>query len=168
VSRGACLLAIAALLSGADDKPHIKAALAAYDEGKAAEHDKQFQPAINSFRHAIEIEPTFLDAYERLIRVYLDSGQRVQAAAAITQFLEIQPDAVQYRILLGNILLEQKQAERALAQFSLVIKKDPFNADGLLGFAESARQNGMDDRAAQAMKVGRQHYPLDERFRHAP
>jgi tetratricopeptide (TPR) repeat protein len=168
VSVRAFLLAVAALLSGTDDKPHIKAALAAYEGGKAAQQDKQLQLAIRSFRQAIEIEPTFLDAHERLIRVYLDSDQRIQAGASITQFLEIQPDALQYRILLGNILLEQKQAERALAQFSLVLQKDPYNADGLLGFAASARQNGLDDRAAQAMKLGRQHYPLDERFRRTP
>ncbi|MGA8594701.1 MAG: tetratricopeptide repeat protein [Bryobacteraceae bacterium] len=148
--------------------PHIGAAQAAYEEGKAARLAKQFQRAAECFRKAIEIEPTFLDAHEALIADYLDSGRRLDAAASITQFLEIQPDVVHYRVLLGQILLEQKQAERALAQFSLALKRDPYNADGLLGFATAARAMGMRDRAAEAIERGRKRYPLDERFKTVP
>jgi Tfp pilus assembly protein PilF len=86
----------------------------------------------------------------------------------MTQFLEIQPDALRYRLQLGKILLEQKQVKRALAQFSLVLQKDPYNADGLLGFAAAARQSGMEDRAAEAIKVGRKRYPADDRFKGTP
>jgi tetratricopeptide (TPR) repeat protein len=163
------VLMVMVSLSGAESvKPHIKAALAAYEAGKVAEHEKRFQEAMDSFNRAIEIEPTFLEAYERLIKVNLDAGQRVEAAACITRFLEIQPTAVRYRNTLGTILLERKQTERALAQFSLVLQRDPFNADGLLGFATAARQSGMEDRAADAIERGKKHYPLDERFKSVP
>ncbi len=159
------LVTVASLCAAEDVKPHIKAALACYEAGKAAAHSKQIPQAVDSFRCAIEIEPTFLDAYEHLINVYLDAGQRVDAAACITQFLEIQPAAIKYRITLGTILLEQKQAERAFAQFALVLQKDPYNADGLFGFATAARLAGREDRAAAAVALGRKHYPLDERFK---
>ena len=162
------LMMMVSLLGAESVKPHIKAALAAYEAGKAAEHEKRFQDAVDSFNRAIEIEPTFLEAHERLIEVNLDAGRRVEAAACITRFLEIQPTSVPYRNTLGNILLEQKQTERALAQFSLVLQRDPFNADGLLGFATAARQSGMEDRAADAIERGRKHYPLDERFKNVP
>jgi tetratricopeptide (TPR) repeat protein len=162
------LVAALSLFGAESAKPHIKAALAAYEAGKAAEHEKQFQHAVDSFHRAIEIEPTFLEAYERLIKVNLDAGQRVEAAACITRILEIQPTEVRYRNTLGTILLEQKQTERALAQFSLVLQRDPINADGLLGFAAAARQSGMEDRAVEAIERGRKHYPLDERFKSAP
>jgi tetratricopeptide (TPR) repeat protein len=156
-------------LFGAENvKPHIKTALAAYEAGKAAEREKRFQDAVDAYRRALEIEPTFLEVHERLIKVNLDSGQRVEAAACITRFLEIQPTSVPYRNMLGNILLEQKQTERALAQFSLVLQRDPFNADGLFGFATAARLSGMEDRAAEAIERGRKHYPLDERFKNVP
>lgn len=145
--------------------PHIGAAQTSYQAGKAAQVAKQFQRAEDCFRKAIDIEPTFLDAHEALIATYLDSGRRLDAAASITQFLEIQPDAVRYRVLLGQILLEQKQPERALAQFSLALTRNPDNADGLLGFASAARQTGMADRAAEAIERGRKRYPHDERFR---
>ena len=159
------LAALSALFLNQAAVPHIKAAEAAYEEGKTAQHDKQFQRAAEDFRKAIEIEPTFLDAHESLIASYLDAGQRLEAAAAMTQYLEIEPGAVKYRVLLGQILLEQKQPERALAQFSLVLKRDPYNADGLLGFAAAARQVGMKERADDAMERGRKHYPQDARFK---
>jgi tetratricopeptide (TPR) repeat protein len=162
------LLTAAAFLIGETETPHIKAALAAYRAGKAAQQRKQAQSASDCFRQAIEIEPTFLDAHEALIYVYLDSGRRLEAAASITQLLEMQPNRVRYRVLLGQILLERKETERALAQFSLALKRDPYNADALLGFASAARQMGMEDRAAEATERGRKYYPLDKRFKAAP
>jgi tetratricopeptide (TPR) repeat protein len=162
------LLTATAFLIGQTKTSHIKAALAEYQAGKAAQQRKQIQTALDCFRQAIEIEPTFLDAHEALIGVYLDSGRRLEAAASITQLLEMQPNVVPYRVLLGQILLEQKETERALAQFSLALKRDPYNADGLLGFASAARQMGMEDRAAEAVERGKKHYPLDKRFKTAP
>ncbi len=80
----------------------------------------------------------------------------------------MQPNVVHYRVLLGQILLEQKETERALAQFSLALKRDPYNIGGLLGFASAARQMGMEDRGSEAIERGRKHYPLDKRFKTAP
>lgn len=160
--------ACAAVVLAEPGIPHIRAAEAACEAGKQAQIAKRWQPAVGYFLKAIEIEPTFLEARQNLIAVYLDSGRRLDAAAAITQLLEIQTDAQNYRILLGQILLEQKQAEKALAQFSLVLRQDRYNVDGLLGFATAARQVGMNDRAEDAMERGRQHYPGDDRFKNPP
>ena len=85
----------------------------------------------------------------------------------MTQLLEIDPDATHYRVLLGQLLLKEKQAQRALAQFSLALKHEPANAEALLGFATAAKQVGMNDRATQALQRGRKLYPADERFKPA-
>jgi predicted Zn-dependent protease len=85
--------------------------------------------------------------------------------SAITRFLEIEPESRRYRLVLAQILFEEKQVERALAQFSLVLKSDPFDADALLELANTASQLGMGDRAAQALERGRKRYPLDDRFK---
>ena len=160
---GSALLA-ADLLAGDPGSLHIKSALASYQAGTAAAHDSHFEAAIDQFHRAIEIEPTFQEAFEGLIAADLSSGQRSDAAAAATQLLEIEPELIKYRLLLGQILSEQNQPQRALAQFSFVLKTSPFNADALLGFASAAKRLGMDERAADAMKKGRKQYPFDERF----
>lgn len=150
--------------SHAATEAHIKAAAAAYSQARAALAENHFAAAIESFRKVIEIEPTFEAAYEGLIKAYLDSGQQLEAAAAITRFLEIEPNSPRYRLMLGRILLELKQPERALAQFSFILKSDPFNPDALLGFANAANQAGLPDRASEAMQRGRARYPADNRF----
>lgn len=157
-------LTMAAFLSGETDTLHITAASTAYQTGQAAAHDKKYQQAIDLFHQAIEIEPTFKEAYKSLIDANLNAGRSSDAAAAITQLLEIDPEITHYRITLGKILAEQNQTERALAQFSFVLKADPLNADALLGFAGAAEKMGMKDRAADALERGRRQYPLDERF----
>ncbi len=162
------LFSIAAILLLAQPGSlHIKSALAAYDAGELAAKNKRFPEAVTQFHKAIEIEPTFTDAFNGLIDACLHSGRRTDAAAAITQFLEIEPDVIRYRLLLGQILLEENQAERALAQFSFVLKADPVNAEALLGFAHAAQKAGMADRAAEALERGRKQYPLDARFKPA-
>ena len=157
-------LSLAALLFGQPGTLHIKSAEAAYQAGENSARDKKYQEAIEQFQNAIRIEPTFDEAFEELIAACLSAGRRSEAAAAMTQLLEIEPDLLQYRLVLGRILLEQNQPERALAQFSFVLKSKPADADGLLGFAAAAKRMGMNDRAAEALERGRRQYPQDKRF----
>jgi tetratricopeptide (TPR) repeat protein len=160
-------LALAYYSNGVTAEAHIKAAVTAYNQARSATVENHFASAIEFFRKAIEIEPTFEEAHEGLIEAFLHSGQRLEAAAVITRFLEIEPNASRYRLVLGQILLELKQPERALAQFSFILKADPFNPDALLGFATAANQAGLPDRAAEAMERGRARYPTDNRFKSA-
>lgn len=162
------LLGTAAFLWAEADTLHITAAVTACEAGRAAARDKKYQQAIDLFHQAIESEPTFKEAYAGLIDTNLDEGRSSDAAAAITQLLEIDPEISRYRVLLGKILAGQNETERALAQFSFVLKTDPLNADALLGFAAAAQKMGMNDRAADALGRGRRQYPLDERFNTKP
>ena len=159
------LLLFASGLPGAKAvTPHIKAAAEAYLAGRAALVRKE-PTAVELLSKAIQIEPTFLDAYKALIEARLASGDRLEAAAVMTRFLEIEPSASGYRLRLGQILLGEKQWDRALAQFSLILRDDPYNADALWGFATAAKQLGMEDRASEALRKGRDRYPNDRRFR---
>lgn len=162
------LVGTAALVLADTGTLHITAAVTAYEAGQAAVHDKKYQQAIDLFHQAIEIEPTFKEAYSGLIDANLDAGRSSDAAPTITQLLEIDPEVIRYRLLLGKILAEQNQTERALAQFSLVLRTETLNADALLGFAAAAQKMGMNDRAADALERGRRQYPLDERFNTKP
>jgi tetratricopeptide (TPR) repeat protein len=161
-------LAIGIAIAAEPDPPHIKAALAAFQAGVAAQRDHSSAKAIAFFLDAIEIEPTFLDPRHALIEAYQNAGKRLEAAIAITQLLEIEPSAGHYRLILAQMLLDEKQPDRALAQFSYLLRSDPYNADGLLGFASAAHQIGMEDRASQAIELGKKRYPRDERFKNWP
>ncbi len=158
------LTSLAGLLFGQSGTQHIKSATTSYEAGENFAKEKKYEQATEQFRKAIEIEPTYEDAFEGLVAACLSAGRRPDAAAAMTELLEIEPGLVRYRLLLGQILLEQNQPERALAQYSLVLKGKPLDADGLLGFAAAAKRLGMNDRAAEALERGRKQYPQDKRF----
>lgn len=161
-------LSLATAIRAETNVLHIHAAAKAFKEGQSAQADKQLNAAAALYRKAIDIEPTFTEARKALVRVDLDSGRRIEAAKAITQLLEIEPGQTAERILLGQILLEQQQPERALAQFSAVLTAQPDNADALLGFASAAAKVGMGDRAKDALERGRKRYPSDPRFQAQP
>jgi tetratricopeptide (TPR) repeat protein len=150
--------------SGSINTPHIKAAVAAYQQGKAELLRKQPSAAVEFLEKAIEIEPTFLDAYKVLIDAHMAAGESLPAAAVMTRFLEIEPNASHYRIMLGQVLFTQKEWTRALAQYAFVLKETPFDADALWGFAAAAKELGMEERASEALAIGRTHHPLDKRF----
>ncbi len=143
---------LALLLLVLTGEPHIQSALAAYHSGQAAIHAKHFTEAIQNFQKAIQIEPTYQDAYESLITAHLAAGHRAEAAAIMTQLLEINPALTRYRLQLAQILMEENQPQRALAQYSLVLKADPQNATALKGLAAAADRLGMHSQAAEARK----------------
>ena len=159
------LFALAVLVQANAQTPHIKAALDAYRKGLVEQRQKQFDSAIKLFKQAIEIEPTFTEVREALIQANLSAGRKMEAAAAMTQLLEIAPGDIPDRLSLAQILQQQHQEERALAQFSAVLNLAPYNPDALLGFASVAQQLGMADRAAEALERGRKHFPQDARFK---
>jgi len=158
------LFVVSGLAVSDANTPHIKAAAAAYQAGKAAMLSKQPAAAAELLRKAIDIEPTYLDAYKNLIDALATSGSHLEAAAVITRLLEIEPAAQQYRLQLAQILLSEKQWDRSLAQFSFILRDDPFNAEALWGFAIAAKTLGMPSRASDALAKGRVRYPLDKRF----
>lgn len=159
------VLLLAMALLGADrSEPHIQAAANAFHAGKAEAAEGKLDAAITSFQNAIDIEPTFTEARKALIQANIDAGHKLDAARALSQLLEIEPGDFNDRILLGQLLLDQQQPERALAQFSEALKLVPKNADALLGFAQAAAKAGMEDRAREALDRGRKLYPSDRRF----
>src|SRR5260370_24925533 len=92
------------------------------------------------------------------------SDRPVEAGAILTRLLQIEPNSSRDRIRLGNLLLDQRQWARALAQFALALRIDPRSADGLLGFAKAAGRKGMTDRALEAVERGLKAFPKDMRF----
>ena len=158
------MIAFLLLLAAPTIAPHIQAAAAEYRNGAAALKQEMYNPAIEHFRKAIDIEPTYIDAYEGLIEGYERAKKPNEMARSITELLQIKPDSLPYRLKLAAYLESTGDKQRALAQYSLALETDPNNADALAGFIEAAQKAGMQDRAANAKARGRRLYPADKRF----
>ncbi len=153
------------LALGAESVLHIAAAEQAYHAGEAAAKSGDLATAEIDLNKAIGIEPTYMEAYDALARALLGAGRREEAGRILTRLLQIDPHSTPHRLMLGDLLLLLQQPPRALAQFSLVLKVDPANADALFGFATAARAQGLEDKAVAAMARGRVEHPSDPRFK---
>jgi tetratricopeptide (TPR) repeat protein len=158
------VIAAVLLLASTLAAPHIQSALAEYRLGTASLKQGSYSPAAAHFRKAIEIEPTYIGAYEGLIATYERANKPTEMARTITELLQIEPDSLPYRLKLAAYLESAGDAQRALAQYSLALRTDPNNADALAGFMRAAKNSGMTDRAAKAKARGHRLYPNDERF----
>jgi tetratricopeptide (TPR) repeat protein len=158
------VIAILLLLASSTVAPHIQAAATEYRTAAAAFKEGNYAPAIEHFHKAIDIEPTYIDAYEGLIASYERAKNDAEVARTITQLLQIKPDSLPYRLKLAAYLESTNDKQRALAQYSLALETDPDNADALAGFVEAAKNAGMQGRAATTKARGHRLYPEDKRF----
>jgi tetratricopeptide (TPR) repeat protein len=156
-------LILALSLAAETSETHIKAAVTAFRNGQAARSQEGPQ-AEKSFLRAIDIEPTYAEAYHALADLYLDTGRTVEAGAILTRYLQIDPRSLADRLRLAKLLLDQRQSVRAAAQFVLALKIAPQSADALYGFAIAADRNSWSDRALAAARRGVKEFPGDARF----
>ncbi|GGA79321.1 hypothetical protein GCM10011507_33210 [Edaphobacter acidisoli] len=91
------------------------------NEGKLKEASIQFA-------NALKIDHNFGDAHYQLAKVYLKEGSYIPAYAELLHTVDLEPNNVQARIDLGNLLLAGHQADKALEQADAVLKLDPNNA----------------------------------------
>lgn len=156
MSLGICL----ALLAGI----HIQSAENAYKSGMSAAAKGEAQDAERSFLKAIDIEPTYMDAYRAMVSLYTHLDRARDASAMLARILQIEPESFAERIQLGNLLLEARQWSRALAQFSYALQRSPRNPAALYGFALTAFKNDLTPQALEAATRGAALFPGDRRF----
>ena len=89
--------------------PHIQAAAARYRDAQAAATERDWPRAEKLLLTAIDIEPTFIEAYTSLVDLYVTADRPVEAGAILTRQLQIEPNSSRDRIRLGNLLLNQRQ-----------------------------------------------------------
>ena len=145
-------------------EPHIKAAVEAFRAGHAAVGAQDWQRAEKSYLRAIDIEPTFVEAYRALEELYSRTSRPMDLGAVLARLLQIEPDALPERLRLARLLIENNEWNRALAQLSLAMKIDPHDAETLYWFGFAAIRADMADRASEVLARGAAEFPEDRRF----
>ncbi len=157
-------VSLAILLAATQPAVHIRAAVAAFQAAEAARSSHDWKLAETSYLRAIDIEPTYMEAYRGLVELYRVTNRPTEAAAILTRILQIEPNSISDRLLLGRFLLDNRQSMRALAQFNAAVQCNTHNADALYWFIRAARESGMADRAFEAAQLGAKKFPKDARF----
>lgn len=98
-----------------------------FDLGNAYESVGLLEPAIEQFRQALELCPTFVDIRTKLGTTLRDAGHIEPALDELIAVLEAKPDYHPARLHLGVTLLKAGKREEARAEWEKVREQDPDN-----------------------------------------
>jgi len=125
------------------------AAYEAYIRGRgylqAYEKPENIENAISEFNQALKIDPNYALAYAGLGNAYwmefrrLDKGNELVAKASrnCEKALSLNPELVEGRVCLGNLLNGQGQYEKAVEEFKRAVESNGQSDDALRGLAEA-------------------------------
>jgi len=89
---------------------------------------KQFSPAENEYRQALQINPNFADAYYRLGLLQIQQEHPTAAKQSFSRAVELDPKNLDARLHLGDLLISSTQYADARRQAEEVLQRDPRNA----------------------------------------
>lgn len=98
--------------------------------------------ATDAYRHALELDPSFADAWVNLGRLRHELGRRADAERCWRRALELRPEDVVALCNLGLVLGERRRDEDALAVFAKALALDPSSADAHHGAAGACERLG--------------------------
>ena len=106
-------------------------------EAHASMVNKHFAEAAVSYRHLVDDHPEVSQAWLELGRCHVETGQIEEAGSDVRHFLSLEGKSSSGHVLLGRILLRQKQASGARNEFLQAQQIDPLLADARLGIGAS-------------------------------
>jgi serine/threonine protein kinase len=105
------------------------------DEGNRLYNIGQFQDALQAFENAIQIDPTFADAYEGKTSALCALGRYREALDSVETALKLDPGYAASYNDKGDILYEFKSYSDALGYYEHALQLEPENLEAYLGRA---------------------------------
>lgn len=122
--------------------------------------------AIEHYRTALSVAPTFHMAYFGMWLSLAAEGKSEEAADYLTKAIQYLPNHPSAHNQLGLILLKRGKPQEAMSHFLTAVKLDPYFADAHLNLADLLSASGNLSEAAlhysEALKI-KPHYPEAER-----
>ena len=120
------------------------------DEGRALLNEGQYRRAIDACTKAIELDPTFGDAFYNRGLAYLNIGIYDRALEDMDAAIRVKPDDADAYLNKGMIYLTMEEPHLAQSNYEEAIRLNPQNADGHLGrgaaqFDMGQYQSSIDD-----------------------
>src|SRR5580692_140513 len=83
------------------------------ESGKRYADQGKYKEAQIQFSNALKVDRNFGDAHYQLAQAYMKSGSMLPAYVELMRTVDLQPNNLEARIDLGNMLLAGKQVDRA-------------------------------------------------------
>ena len=123
-----CLLVAVMAFSAAGCKRNPeKAKLAYFASGNRYFEQKRFGEAVVEFRNAINLDPSYGEAYQRLSEALIESSDVPGAARALLRAADLLPNRIDLQLKAGNLLLLAGRFDDARVRADKVILAEPRN-----------------------------------------
>ena len=119
--------------------------------------------AITEYRKAIELDPTFIQAYANLADLYRARGSESESEAALRAGLARNPAAAALHYALGLSLTRQKRTAEAVKEFAEAARLDPAHPRYAYVYAVAQNDSGHPREALQTLERGAQAQPVRPR-----
>jgi len=122
--------------------PNVTLSREAYQRGRVAEERQHYEPAIEAFAKAVQLDPGNDAAFLHRGRAYFQLGDFALALSDLNQSLVIQPNNARAYELRANIKRALKAYDSAIADLGHALEHDPGNSSYLLSEAGIAEERG--------------------------
>ncbi len=115
--------------------------------GMWLDEQHQWARAAQMYEQAIQLDPTFGDAWNSLAYCYARSGDYDKASAAMQRYMQLLPDQANPHDTYAEILLMAGKFDEAIAEYRTALKLDPGFVDSQRGIADTLSVMGEETRA---------------------
>ena len=115
--------------------------------GRTLEERRRVDEAVEQYRKALELNPTYMEAYSNLGNALRQQGRLDEAMAYCRKALEIQPQSVKTHRVLGLALAASGRFDEAIAQFQEALAIEPECAEAHNDLGAALLERGRNDEA---------------------
>lgn len=127
--------------------------------GQLLTAEKRFKEAEKAYETALENDANYAEALGGLSRVYLLEKDPAKAIRRVNEQIAKVPNNSDYQVLLGTLLLDQKQYGSAEAAFQKAVDLNNDNMNAFLALAQTQVLQGAQDRAIASCQRSMQTNP---------
>jgi tetratricopeptide (TPR) repeat protein len=117
--------------------------------------------AIAEYRKAIDVDPTYVQAYANLADLYRARGVEAEAEAILREGLAKAPEAGALRHALGLVYVRQKRSAEALGMLAEATRRDPRNARYAYVYGVALMDAGQQQQGMKVLEAALAGHPYD-------
>jgi len=129
-----------------------KKAVSYFEKGSEFLNKKKTDEAVQSFRNAVELAPTFYEAHYQLGLAYKEAGRNDDAEQEFLKASQLNSTAVDPLLNLARLYLEQNHADVAVTFGEKAVKADSHSAPAFFTLGIALYRTDEYDRAEKALK----------------
>ena len=128
----------------------------------ACELNNQPEPAIDTLKNALKVNPNAKDVLQSLARLYVLTEDYFDAGELLRKIVAIYPEDNEARAELGDFLLARGDTEGAVKQYEILKLESPDKSIGYLKLGRLYARSGKLERALSEIKEGYRRNPRAE------